>query len=903
MLALIGDHVGRRLEAGGRRKRELPDDRQSTRICLVRLLALPVLLGLLGCSSGDSPVPDTSTGKDIVFVNDKSATEDRAVSEELTSDGSRPEDGGELSDVTVEIAGDIPLPDSLDDLPPPELSGQETAVPDSTPEVEPQTPVEGAIEEEFDDEAMNDDTETSALWGIGGVLQPAPVGFGDGSDGALEPVADTVLDTAQAPYNFTTLHIPAGVTVSAGGDGPLELLVQGEALVEGTITVDGGDGADALGVAGGLEPGGGQGVAGGADGGAGSSGGSVPGHAGAGQGSGQGGITTGIVTFVGCGGGGGFGSAGEHGHDWSLNDDYSGAGGPANGDEELLILVGGSGGGGGGPLDKIPGDPAGQGNGVVDPEDKPGAGGGAGGGIIVLRAGGAITLSGRISADGGMGGMGDFSGGGGGGSGGAVLIETAAQVVLHAGVISALGGKGNVATDSNQLKETVGGAGGGGRVVVRTGIPLDEGIVLDPDPVPSWGMLDEPVNGGTGQDGEFSPGADIELDTNMGPYFYSSVAIPAGVTITASGSEPLIIHSVGGMDIEGTIDIGGLKGTTAYSACCNQPGPPVAGVGGAPGPGGFRGGDGSGSGDAETGYGYGGGSGSHVGGSAGSPFAGGGGGAGYGTTGQVGGCPEEAPGGEPYGDPELSSLLGGSGGGGAGYNNVAGDNPGSGGGGGGGALKLQAGGMMLLSGTIRTNGGEGGDNAGSGNGGSFGSGGGGGSGGAILVRALSVRAFGKFEAVGGKAGYLPQGGGCVSQPDVPGQGRGGRGGKGRIRFETGTPLGFVYKLGGSLFLGDILSAFSKIGVSQFYDTGTECPGFGEVEVFPPELTGKVAFKFEGAHDSGGVPDPATATGWHSTTYAVDCHRYIRFAVEFADWPQGSPIPELDKVVIPYTYLE
>jgi len=757
----------------------------------------------------------------------------------------------------------------------------------------------GAIDEDFTTALMKDDEDTSAQWGSTGLLKPQAMGFGDGSDGDFAPEADIELDTSLSPYQFASVNIPGWVRVTAVGDQPLELLVQGEVVIEGELSANGGDGEDALGVAGGNSPAGGKGQAGGGDGGDGSPGGVELGFDGFGTGGGQAGEPVDVVTFVASGGGGGYGAPGDDGSDWSLNNQYAGVGGNDYGDEELATILGGSGGGGGGPLDNTPGDPAAFGNGVLDTVDKPGAGGGAGGGAVVVRAGGQITLTGKVTAVGGDGGMGDFSGGGGGGSGGAVLLETAGKIVFEAGLVSASGGKGNICTDSNQLKESFGGDGAGGRIVLRTGIPLTEGIVLDPDPIPHWGQLVDAIEGGDGSDGAFAPLVDVELNTDSGPFYYTSVSIPEGVTVTASGSQPLQIYSQGNVDILGILDVSGDKGGTGFSACCTNDGPPVAGDAGMGGPGGYAGGAGSPNGAGGEGLGPGGGAGSSV----GAAFSGGGGGGGFGTAGQVGGCPEEASGGEPYGSDDLTPLEGGSGGGGAGYNSVAGDNPGSGGGGGGGAVLLQTSAAMLMSGTLRSNGGEGGDGDGAGTGGSFGAGGGGGSGGAILVRAASVRYFGIYEAIGGIAGYLPQGGGCSSTKDVPGQGRGGRGGKGKIRFETSTPLGFVYKQLGSLFLGAYEALFGTTAVSLFYDTGVECPDYLDPQLEPAGLGSAVTLSFEGAHDLGGAPDPASFTGWQLSPDEADCHRYLRFKVEFKSWPASDQPPALDNLAIPFSFDE
>ncbi len=868
-----------------------------------------LVMGLsLACSSTNANIDSSGApGDDVVFVADARAPEGDQRSphgKETFTDDILVEGDSSWSPGSPDVSPELTF-DVAPDLPPVADAAEEPDLPVGEDAVEmnaePDVPViSGAIEEPFDDDSMSDPAATTALWGTNSTLTPAAAGFGDGSDGEFAPVSDVILDTANGPFQYTSVHIPEDVTVSASGIAPLEILVQGEVDIAGLITVAGDNGDDALGIDGGNSPLGGAGVAGGSNGGSGGAGGLEAGTDGEGMGLGTGGVSTAIVTFVSPGGGGGFGAFGADG--MAFNANAAGSGGPDYGTSALVDLEGGSGGGGGGPYDRTPGDPAGGGNGIVDIDDAPGAGGGGGGGAVALRAGSSINISGRIDADGGDGGIGDFSGGGGGGSGGAILLETAAELTLAQGLLSARGGRGNICTDSNQLAWCYGGDGGGGRIVLRTGIPMTDGIVKNPVPVPTWAPTQGGVDGGTGVDGAFAPLADIELDTNGGPYFFSSVTIPAGVTVTAVGDQPLRVYSQGNLDVLGTIDVSGYQAGTAYSMCCSQPGPPEAGAGGLPGPGGYRGGTGGLAGDGEGGSGPGGGAGSLGSGSPGAgAFAGGGGGGGYGEIGQVGGCPEEAAGGPVYGVHSLEPLEGGSGGGGAGWTNVAGPNPGSGGGGGGGAVHLQTASMLLMQGTIRSNGGTGGVNTGSGTGGSFGAGGGGGSGGAILVKAHSVRDYGIYEAIGGGAGDIKQGGGCSSTVDVPGQGRGGHGGEGRIRFETDVPVGFVYPVDGSFLVDEYSAEYQKKAVSLFYDTGVDCPDYGEPALVPAPLANKVIFSIQGAPGSGGVPDAGNATPWTNSIDAVDCHRFIRFSVEFKTWGPGDPLPALEGVTLPFTY--
>jgi len=882
---------------------------------MTRLWLLSLVL-VVACSSATQQSDQTeSPGEDIVFTGDGLSPPEDIVEphgkdtlglellEDALVDGFAGEDTV-WSDIPALETSD--LPDSSQDLPFIEAIGEIDVelledLAQETMEADVQV-LTGAIEEPFDDSNMSAPEATTALWGSNGTLTPGAVGFGDGSDGEFAPIGDLVLNGANGPFQYTSVNIPEGVTITVVGAAPLEMLVQGEVFIGGVISVAGGAGDTALGVAGGNEPAGGAGVAGGSSGGNGAPGGSESGYDGGGAGPGTGGFPGTNVNQASPGGGGGFGAPGTDGA--SNNPLGEGTGGEEYGSSDLAELVGGSGGGGGGPHDKTPGVP-GAGNGQIDVEDAPGAGGGGGGGAVAIRAGGEITVSGKVDADGGDGGMGDFSGGGGGGSGGAILLESAAKLTLAEGILTARGGKGDICTDTNQLSWCYAGDGGGGRIMLRTGVPITDGIVKNPEPVPTWAPAQGGVDGGTGVDGAFAPLADVELNTNDGPFFYSSVTIPEGVTVTAVGSLPLRIYSQGNLDVLGTIDVSGYKAGTAYSMCCGQLGPAVAGEGGESGPGGYRGGFGGFDGDGEDGMGLGGGAGSLGSGSPGAgAFAGGGGGGGYGSVGQVGGCPEEAAGGPVYGVHSLEPLEGGSGGGGAGWTSVAGANPGAGGGGGGGAVHLQTSSMLLMKGTVRTDGGEGGDNTGSGgNGssGSFGAGGGGGSGGAILVRAHSVRDYGVYEAIGGESGTLKQGGGCANTPEVPGQGRGGRGGVGRIRFETDVPVGFVYPVDGTFLVGEYSADYGNDALSLFYDTGVECPDFGDPVLLPANLAGKILLSFQGAPALGELPDDGNTTAWADDIHAVDCNRFIRFSVEFKTWGPNDPLPALDGITLPFAY--
>ncbi len=237
-----------------------------------------------------------------------------------------------------------------------------------------------------------------------------------GADGAFNPTENTQLQLpSDGVFNFTTVNIPAGVTVTFQKNitnTPVTILASGDVLIDGTIDVSGGDSPD-IGSAGdgdltddGLA---GIGGPGGYDGGLGGLGGEFfvdrNGGAGLGPGGGEAGFEPGD---------GGFAL-------------YAGV----YGSPTLLPLIGGSGGGGG------------SGN-ILS-----GSGGGGGGGAILIASTTTLTISdtGLIKADGGASGI--ASGAsvgleGGFGSGGGVRI-----------VATTVAGNGSIraghATDSHDL--------------------------------------------------------------------------------------------------------------------------------------------------------------------------------------------------------------------------------------------------------------------------------------------------------------------------------------------------------------------------------------------------------------------------------------------------------------------
>jgi hypothetical protein len=764
---------------------------QILRLCLVALVGCVLIAcsGSSGSSGGDGAdvedvklLPPDGLGSegtlppfpDVVLPDGKQIGDEHGECEPG-------DDGCGLADVPI-------LPDGMEAECPGGTCGEDVLVPDNgLPDVpvEPDVPapgcdtlqcpdpsvceeddagkghclVKGTLVEEFDDQAGMS-AETTAAWGSGVLTVKGSDFGGSGVDGEFHAVQDTVVDTTVngGVFQYSLYQVDKGVTVKVIGPNPYVVKVQGDAVIDGWVRADGGLGASACStLTGPPAPPGGQPLVGGAAGPGGYKGGD--GGAGFGQnggtGEGPGGGTgsgAGKSIFASGAGGGSHGSAGADGT-VEFPQAPPGTAGKLYGDPKLQVLEGGSGGGGGGGRDNE--------NNVLDAGDRPGGSGGGGGGAVVFEAGGSILVSGKISADGGNAGWGDFSGGGGGGSGGAIRLSALDEVLLESGVLSARGGKGGLITNSNQLVHVKGGDGGDGIIRIESMKGL-QNYVLNPDPAPSYGLLAGEPQGGTGLDGDFAPDQDVVLDTSHGPYHFTSFYVPEGVTVTAVGPFPLEIYSQGGMTIQGDIDLGGEAGGTGFSACCGNPYPnSEGGQGGLGGPGGHDGGNGGEAGPGGLGGGPGGAPGGPIG-----TFSSAGG-AGYSQPGQNGGtnqCNEAfgPAGGNAYGDPELLVLEGGSGGGGAGdasaaaciwCNNfqciVANDtnygqcplnapfcdycanvptacqadpgcypskrwNPGSGGGGGGGALRLETSGEFLVSGNIRLNGGNGGDSLGAG---------------------------------------------------------------------------------------------------------------------------------------------------------------------------------------------
>lgn len=225
-------------------------------------------------------------------------------------------------------------------------------------------------------------------------------------------------------------------------------------------------------------------------------------------------------------------------------------------------------------------------------------------------------------------------------------------------------------------------------------------------------------SGSTGADGAFAPAVTttVTLPPN-GIFNYTTVAIPAGVTVTFAKNAintPVTMLATGDVTIDGIIDVNGTNGTAGTST---QPArtPGVAG-----GPGGFAGGNGAAP-------------------NAGTPAT-----VGLGPGGGIPCCPSGTSRNGKYGASSsfvsVLPVFGGSGGaGGSNFGALAG----GAGGGGGGAIVIASSTSITVPGSIRANGGAG---TGSTPGGL-------GSGGAIRLVAPTINGAGILRAVAGPGAF------------------------------------------------------------------------------------------------------------------------------------------------------
>lgn len=263
-----------------------------------------------------------------------------------------------------------------------------------------------------------------------------------GADNAFNPVVNTQLQVPESGvFNFTTVNIPLGVTVTFlknSTNTPVVMLASGNVTVAGAINLNAGNSTN-VGAAGDGNLGDdgipGSGGPGGYDGGRGGANGRGAGGAGLGMGGGGGAkfATQSSYNMFPGGGGAGFSVPGGDGANPNIGSSNGvGLGGTSYGASQLLPLIGGSGGGGGAGGDAFAG-----------------SGGGGGGGAILIASSGTVSITGTITARGGNSGLSTGSGCGGRGgygSGGAIRI-----------VATAISGNGTITADHvNNVTPTVG---------------------------------------------------------------------------------------------------------------------------------------------------------------------------------------------------------------------------------------------------------------------------------------------------------------------------------------------------------------------------------------------------------------------------------------------------------------
>lgn len=262
-----------------------------------------------------------------------------------------------------------------------------------------------------------------------------------GADGAFNPVVDAeVVLPPDGIFNYTTINIPAGVTVTFKKNQvntPVTWLATGNVTIDGKVILSGTNSAD-IGAAGDGSIGddGLPGLAGpgGFDGGVGGGSNSQLGSSGFGPGRGfpATGSGTYTTTTYGCGGAGaGYSVTGANSGsqisaavNWCYVSKDGATGGGEYGNLDVLPLIGGSGGGG-----------------ASGGFTTSGSGGGGGGGGILIASSTTVTVNGDLRADGGnSGSTNSASGGGSGGAGAGGAIRIIATTVAGNGVISANAG-------------------------------------------------------------------------------------------------------------------------------------------------------------------------------------------------------------------------------------------------------------------------------------------------------------------------------------------------------------------------------------------------------------------------------------------------------------------------------
>ena len=417
-------------------------------------------------------------------------------------------------------------------------------------------------------------SHASALYLLSVLLLPAPsYAFDSGStgaDGVFNPGTDIELTLPPSGiFNFTTIDIPAGVTVTFAKNANnthVTLLASGDVNIAGTIDVSGGNSPAVNDASQSTDRNPGLGGPGGSDGGYGGlfvSAGDTKGGNGRGIGGGTrsaGSWVQSSTTTRGCGGGGGgFNGPGSTSGGGTGQCPFV-TGGINYGTNNFFTLRGGSGGGGA----------AGGGNNV-------GSGGGGGGGALLIASSGVVSVSGSIVANGGNSGnnrdnQGQPGGTGGGGSGGAIRII--ATAITGEGDIAALKGTaGTVFLNSGSgvcSPQCRGGDGAPGRIKLeaedlqRTS-NTTPGYVFSPPRaiflpnapsirISSVGGISAPANP-TGNRDVVIPGT---LSNNTLTVEFETTGVPLGTTISLT-AKPVFrssIRSVASTPVSGSVNSG-----------------------------------------------------------------------------------------------------------------------------------------------------------------------------------------------------------------------------------------------------------------------------------------------------------------------------------------------------------
>lgn len=265
----------------------------------------------------------------------------------------------------------------------------------------------------------------SGIFFITGQSVPAAPVVSDGSDGAFEPSgSQTLVLNDLAPdgvFHFTTIHIPAGVTISFVPNDlntPVFFAATGDVIIEGTVNMAASHFSRSAG------PGGGAG---------GLASSNAAGSDGEGLSPGLGGPVT--ANQGNGGGGGGMATPGLMAT--SRTGSNPGAGGGAIARPELVPTQSGGGGSGGG----------GGGGRLFFGVDIPGGVGGGGGGALQISTPGNVTLAGKLLAGGAHGAWAfanifAHGGPGGGGAGGQVELYASTVTITATAVVNARGGAG-----------------------------------------------------------------------------------------------------------------------------------------------------------------------------------------------------------------------------------------------------------------------------------------------------------------------------------------------------------------------------------------------------------------------------------------------------------------------------